>query len=254
MDRPKLRAIYKDTQTKCFNKYSKIKCDASTKYSYNTLKNINMKPLFEKTNIEVIKEDTLVSCKNLLEFFHVNKICALNMASTYRPGGGVEEGSAAQEEELFRRTNYFLTLKEHFYRLTDGDVIFSPTVTIIKDQNYTDIKSPFTVSFIASSALKYPDTIHDATTKTEKYTDTDREIMTKAIDNIFRAAYLNKKTVLVLGALGCGAYHNPVNEIIDIYNKCIEKYDKCFEKIVFAVYSKKDKNYSLFSQYIENQI
>lgn len=36
----------------------------------------------------------------------------LNMASPKRPGGGFRNGSAAQEENIFRRSNYFQVLED----------------------------------------------------------------------------------------------------------------------------------------------
>jgi uncharacterized protein (TIGR02452 family) len=74
--------------------------------------------------------------------------------------------------------------------------------------------------------------------------------MNNVIENIFKTAYYNGNETLVLGALGCGAYHNPPMEVIKIFNRFLKKYNGCFKKIVFAVYSKYDKNYELFDSYI----
>ncbi len=41
---------------------------------------------------------------------HLNNPCVLNLANAFSPGGGVEGGSKAQEEDIFRRTNYFDSL------------------------------------------------------------------------------------------------------------------------------------------------
>lgn len=185
------------------------------------------------------------------------KIVALNMTSSNSPGGGVERGASAQEESIFRRTNYFLTLKSGFYRLLNGSNVFSPNVSIIKNPEFEDIhiNSIISVAFIAASAIKYPDLVDvvGANTKNndkEKYSQKDKQLMTTTIDNIFRTAYLAEKDTLVLGALGCGAYHNPQREVIEIFNSCLKKYDKCFKSIIFAVFSKKDKNYDLFNKFI----
>lgn len=251
-NRTNLVAIYNDTKQKCLTgKYNDLQLATSVKYTTTQLQTGNIIPIFDKTVVEVHNEDTLVECQNQQQLYGSNKICALNMASTYGPGGGAERGAMAQEEELFRRSNYFLTLKDHFYRLLNGDVIYSPVVYIVKDEYYNDLKTPFFVSFVASCAIKHPNTKYDKFSKTEKYTQNDKDIMIKAIDNIFRAAYLNKKTILILGALGCGAYRNPVMEVIEIFNTCLTKYDKCFEKIVFAVYSKRDNNFDMFNEYIK---
>jgi uncharacterized protein (TIGR02452 family) len=244
MNRLQLIAVYNDTKKKCINgKYSKLKINDSIKYTKQDLTSMEMKKKYDKTIIEVINEDTLVACELLVK--EDKQICALNMGSCFNPGGGVKKGCTAQEEELFRRTNYFLTLKDDFYDLIGGDCIYSPTIHVIKNKNYEDIDVPFSVSFIAAAAVRKPKTIMDK--KDRIYAnDADRESMDDTIDAIFKVPYINNKTTLVLSALGCGAYGNPQKEVINIFNKYIKKYDGCFRKIVFAIYSVKDNNYELF--------
>jgi len=246
LDRRDLKKVYKDTVDKCSNgKYSKLPHGKSSKYSSQDLKNIKLEPLFDETVIEVINEDTFVVCDQLLKTD--NDVCALNMASYLRPGGGVENGSMAQEEELFRRSNYFLTLKPSFYPLNYSEVIYSNCVYIIKDKSYIDIQEPKKVSMIAAAALKYPDLTDD---KLSYYNQKDYDTMRNTINNIFKVAYINGHKTLVLGAIGCGAYANPVTQIIKIFNECLEKYNKCFKRIVFAVFSRKDKNFDKFNEFI----
>jgi len=246
MDRNKLVQIYIDTAEKCLHgKYSKLAVDNSTKYKDIDVKMI---PLFEKTYVSIINQDTLVTCKEYARMIdkNDNNVCALNMASCFKAGGGVKTGAMAQEEELFRRTNYFRTLTNSHYPLQHGSVIYSPSVTIVKDDKYIDMSEPFSVSFIAAAAIKNP----EINKSKYKYRD-DYEIMIKTIDNIFKCAYLHGHSTLILGALGCGAYHNPQKEVIDIFNIFLIKYNKCFKNIVFAVYSKKDDNFDLFDKYIK---
>lgn len=252
MSKQYLISVYKDTKNKCLDgKYTDCKTAPSMKKSYNDLKSIELAPKFDKTVVQIFNMDTLVACLNALKDDPNCKICALNMASLFGPGGGAERGAMAQEEELFRRTNYFLTLEEHFYKLLNGDVIYSPAVTILKDVDYNDLEEPFTVSFIASAAPKHPGKKIDKSKKCEVYISfSDREHITKSIDNIFRMAYLQGHDTLVLGALGCGAYSNPVNEVVNIFNMYLKKYDKVFKRIIFAVYSKRDDNYDTFNSLI----
>ena len=55
------------------------------------------------------------------------------------------------------------------------------------------------------------------------------------IETLFKFAIYNGNTNLVLGALGCGVFQNPPNEIIEIFNKCIKKYNGYFSNIIFSV-------------------
>jgi uncharacterized protein (TIGR02452 family) len=233
-NRKKLKDVYRDTIYKCTTgKFKKLTYGESTKFTNLDLKNVVMKPMFDQTIVEVVNEDTFVTCEQLLK--NDRNICALNMASYLRPGGGVGGGSMAQEEELFRRSNYFLTLKDHFYPFKRSEVVYSSHIHVVKDKLYADMGTPFRVSMIAASAIKYPDLSPD---KKSYSSQEDYDTMRSTINNIFKVAYLNKHTTLVLGAIGCGAYANPTQQVIKIFNEFLHKYSGCFKTVVFAVYSK----------------
>ena len=55
-----------------------------------------------------------------------------------------------------------------------------------------------------------------------------------------------KNEVLILGAFGCGAFHNPPDVVADIFAKLIKNYD--FEIVEFAVFCRGDdtSNYDAF--------
>ena len=79
--------------------------------------------------IEVVKGRTL---KTALEFgkkFPDKKICVLNFAAPTHPGGGVQSGSAAQEESICRSSTLYPTLnnrkvKEAYYYPNDNHYDF----------------------------------------------------------------------------------------------------------------------------------
>jgi uncharacterized protein (TIGR02452 family) len=56
----------------------------------------------------VIEADCLETAELLLKSGY--NPCALNMANRQNPGGRVLNGAAAQEEDLFRRSNLFMSL------------------------------------------------------------------------------------------------------------------------------------------------
>lgn len=231
--------VYNDTIKKCNHPFK-----PSVKYSNQDLASVEMIPKFEKMVIDIVNQDTfecLIANKNE----NINNIVGLNMASNTSVGGGVKNGAMAQEEELFRRSNYFQTLN-NFHPL-NGSVVYSPQISIFKDVNYNEI-TPTPVAMIAAAALKNP--ILD---DNGAYNEKDCLYMNTCINNIFKTAYKHNHDIIVLGAIGCGAYHNNPLQVIKIFNKYLTKYWGCFSKIIFAVYSIKDDNFELFSKYINNQ-
>lgn len=63
--------------------------------------------------VTVQNEDCLTASKKLLDA-GMNPV-VLNLADILVPGGCVESGSGAQEESIFRRSNYCKTLTEDHY-------------------------------------------------------------------------------------------------------------------------------------------
>lgn len=241
----KLVEVYADTRSKCLTgKFAKLEKGKSQMYSFDhpQTKSIIFTPKY-KTNIQVINGLVLDVVKQIYDSGETN-IMVLNLASSYCPGGGVAKGAVAQEEDLFRKTNYFLSLERKFYPIPLTSVIYTDKVHIIKDGNFEDLDYPFHVSMLAAAAIKNPTLING------RYAQSDYNIMRQTIENIFKVGYLHGKETLVLGALGCGAYYNPPLIIISIFNEFLKKYDGCFKNIVFAVYSTRDDNFRLFNEKI----
>jgi uncharacterized protein (TIGR02452 family) len=162
----------------------------------------------------------------------------LNMASDYRPGGGVKSGKMAQEECLFRRTNAFMTHPEEWYPLGSNNIIYSPEVHIIKDHNYQMLNeaNETAISMIAVAAIRKPKLVNGI------YHDDDRHLMTSKIEAIFKIALLHGHDSLILGALGCGAFHNPPKEVVEIFRIMVNQYGKYFKQIGFAILCVKDSD------------
>lgn len=254
MNKSDLKRVYMDTIEKCSNgKFKKLNTGPSTLFPFE-YKKLIPKRIFDKTYIEVINEDTLlVAQKYALSNDKDDKnLCALNMASADYAGGGAANGARAQEEQLFYRTTYHKTLKqEKFYPFKRPNVIYSEKVWVIKDKNYNDMANPFAINFIAGAAPRWPDLTPDGEDYAYKQ---DCISIYNTIENIFRCAYYYGHTTLILGALGCGAYSNPQKKVIEIFNEILTIYDGCFKNIIFAVYSRNDRNYDLFSKHIKKLI
>jgi uncharacterized protein (TIGR02452 family) len=74
------------------------------------------------------------------------------------------------------------------------------------------------------------------------------------IRTLFRVAKINKKTKLVLGAFGCGAYGNPPALVADLFKEILEEpeFKGAFDEICFAILEDKNSpsggNYAPFAK------
>ncbi|CAF3889231.1 unnamed protein product [Rotaria sp. Silwood1] len=73
-----------------------------------TIAQTDMKTPYPSTNIIVINEDCLVLYEKLVSEGY--RPLLLNMANATNPGGGYRKGDGAQEENLFRRSDYYQSL------------------------------------------------------------------------------------------------------------------------------------------------
>jgi uncharacterized protein (TIGR02452 family) len=180
-----------------------------------------------KTQVSIINADCLEQAHLL------DNPLVLNMASYKTPGGGVKEGSAAQEENLFRRTNLFVSLYwlKSFYPIPTYGGFYSNDITVFRESDYKLMNDPFKISVITIAALKRPELVDNV------MNDNDLSIMKKKIQCIFELAYTKKHENLVLSAFGCGAYGNPPEQIAKLFKEVIEQdFSGCFRNIVFAIY------------------
>ena len=168
---------------------------------YSTLSTLKDEfPVFEE-KVYVENIDTFQKAMSL-----GTKAAVLNMASFQRPGGGVKNGSRAQEEDLCRRSNLLQSL---YAFSADG----------CEELGYEPLKR-----------LKYPIPMFGGIYS-------PHVLVKGKIRAILRIALLNKHTKLVLGALGCGAYGNPPVHVAQLFHEVIheEEFWGHFEEICFAV-------------------
>ncbi|ADY14396.1 TIGR02452 family protein [Sphaerochaeta globosa] len=200
------------------------------------------------TRIEVKELDTLKAAQLL------SNPLVLNMANRHQPGGGVLDGAGAQEEYLFRVSNYFRFLyqfsdtgssfmvprREESYPLDRNyGGVYSPSVSVFRSteqEGYAKLEQPFEVSCVAVAAISQPNLLSD---HTEHYwlEDSFIEPTKRKIRTIFNIAILHNHTHLVLGAFGCGAFKNPPNHIALLFKEVLEEplYKNQFSHILFAI-------------------
>ena len=201
-----------------------------------------------KSIVKIWPLDT-IDCALHLKYNEGLNPVVLNMANAYTPGGGVEGGALAQEESIFRRSNYHLHLTRNVYPIRPNELIYSSKVHISRNSDWSYMRTPGYLDFIASAAINNP-----RLTPSGEYTDEDRVLMRNKIDHIFQVAYELNHNTLLLGAFGCGAFRNPPHLVADLFAQVIQKYNGYFKRIDFAilpfVYGKTDTpdNFDIFTE------
>ena len=214
----------------------------------------------EKDGIVSFEENLTLSV--VKRFIGTNKkVAVLNFANPVEPGGGVLRGANAQEEYLCRSTNLYKSLisknAEKYYAYNKSirsanqfnsmfigtdEVIYSPNVTVLKKADGYGIHS------ISGYKEIYEDQYYDIDVLTcaapffsgSGYIIPNGDlkyILMRRIRNIFEVAIENDVDILVLGAFGCGAFHNPPEVVADAFRECLLelRYLNAFDEVVFAV-------------------
>ncbi len=233
--------VYQDTRD--FFLKNRLYAAKSKKFTLEEISSeyrIIQKPIYtEPCNIKVLNMDTLVATR---EFIHP---LVMNFASDYNPGGGVHGGAMAQEEELFRRTNYFTSLNRKYveYPLEKDEVVLTQNILILKDENYNYLPSYKQIDCLAVAAIRNP------RLNNNKYTSDDYQLMKMKIESIYQLGIIYNNDTLILGAFGCGVFRNPPEEVAKIFNEMNEKYKIHYRNIVFAIIG--NNNFTPFKNIIE---
>jgi len=211
----------------------------SLKIKYN--ETFNYSKLYKNSNIQFFDMDAIDCCLK-----HAPNALVLNLADDNFPGGCVQMGSGAQEEALFRRTNYCSSLKIELYPIKNDEIIYSPKISVIKTNENTgwkllDINSQSKISFIACPGIKYPDTI--IVNEEIKLKENDVNILKKKIITVIQTAIKFNYETIIFGALGCGAWKNPTKHVAQIFKEVLHNYDGSTLNFYFAIMTTTDDNY-----------
>lgn len=207
----------------------------------------------KKTSVKVSNTDCLIATLKLSN----QKLnpAVLNMANGSNPGGGVLYGAGGQEENIFRRSNLFVSLyqfapyhdeygvpknNEHAYPLdekTGGT--YSPGITVfrgLEQEGYPYLKSPFKVNIISVPAICRPE-LQKLRNGELRIADKFLEPVRMKIRTILRIALAHGHDSLVLSAFGCGAFRNPPKHMAKLFKEVLneDEFINRFRKIVFAI-------------------
>lgn len=237
----------------------------------------NEKLYLAENNIDCNRErfseraQLVVSRKRSFEAASCYKDCrvgVLNFANSFNPGGGVVNGSKAQEESLCRCSTLYDSLTtpymmENFYgkhRITDNDlgtddVIYSPKIKVFKSDTACPKLMPkekwYDVDVLTCAAPNIFVGFNETIEISDEELSNLHEIRLRKILDV---AVSNEIDVMVLGAFGCGAFGNPPEVVATVSKKVIADYIHSFKVIEFAINSSKatSKNFDVFNEIINN--
>ena len=221
---------------------------------------------FDKdTVITVSKDKSFQATMRLSKDNPDKKIAVLNFANSIHPGGGVTRGARAQEESLCRTSTLYPVIMDqisesyyaHHRKLNDkratDSLIYSENIIICKTDDDIPKRMPkedwVSVDIITMAAP------HLAGANGYGLVIDDAELfdihLNRAL-HMFSVAASKNVDILVLGAFGCGAFHNDPEIVSKAYKTALEQFKGAFEKVEFAIFCAEHEtnNYLAFKKNI----
>jgi uncharacterized protein (TIGR02452 family) len=188
---------------------------------------------FPDTRVQVTNETTLGASRRLVD--RGLRPLALNFANGIHPGGGFLHGARAQEEVLCRSSALYQTLvndpmyTEHRLRPREDSTdwaIYSPDVPVFRNDDGTALEHPWLLSFVTCAAPYAP-----AIGQPEA-----GDLLQRRILRVLAIAHSYGYAALVLGAWGCGAFHNDPHRTAADFRQALEgDFSGAFSDVVFAI-------------------
>jgi uncharacterized protein (TIGR02452 family) len=201
-------------------------------------------PKSTNPRIQVLNCTTLAAARMLAAQFP--SVACLNFASAKNPGGGFLSGSQAQEESLARASGLYATLRTQpeFYEyhrrlrtsLYSDRVIFSPGVPVFRDDADRLIAEPWRTTFLSAAAVNAGAVRQNEPRQVGRIVP----VMEQRTRMVLAVAAARGCEVLVLGAWGCGVFHNDPATIAGVFGKVLAEpiFRGRFKHMAFAIYDR----------------
>ncbi|CAD7950416.1 unnamed protein product [Amoebophrya sp. A120] len=234
-----------------------------------------------KVDIEVIEGDSLSTARYFTEKYG-EIFTVLNMANEQFVGGMVKYGTAAQEENIFRRSDCLDSLRNDQVQPGDMDRYNDKTRSRINGSRgkvYLDdehprvcVKGPedikntpggrvggyewlgpdetFLWYEMRAAAKRYkPNDLDPSAPDPSEWQPEEAKQRIRAQFATLSLKEKNKKFV-ILSAFGCGAFHHPADKVAQIYKEVIAEQGDAFNggALIFAILPSGTKNHKLFAQ------
>jgi uncharacterized protein (TIGR02452 family) len=250
MNKDELIQVYQNTKEICLNipkpdsaKYINVD-NTGEKHLYTRDGNVIVEPM--DTVSALIKYSNSINTKG-----YQKSTAILNNASSKRKGGGVESGSQAQEECLFRCSNLF-NIPDSFYPILQKEFVYTRGASFVKNSDY-GIIFPIESDVITMPAINL-NRFHVDNTENKDSIDNYEIVMLEKIEKMFDIAAYHLCDNIILSAWGCGVFKNDPTIVAGFFNKVIEKKRMLFDNIIFAVINDTNSvanNYKIFSEIIK---
>ncbi|KAK1467690.1 hypothetical protein CCUS01_06957 [Colletotrichum cuscutae] len=222
-----------------------------------------------RAKIKIVNEDSLNAAIELAARRpDGGRVAVLNMASDIHAGGGWLKGAIAQEEAMCYRSSLYLSLHKRYYPFKRRGGLYTPDVVVIRGDMasghkllvprvaYDDLP---VVSVLSIAAIRRPDVVKRKISTPagdeevyEFAKETDRTLTMSKMRLCLRMAASRGHSLLVLGALGCGAFRNPPEEIVKCWLEVLGEAEfggGWWREVWFAVYDRKNEgNFEVFKE------
>lgn len=226
--------------------------------------------------IRVTGHRSFEAARAITEEYPDARIAVHNFASPVNPGGGVVNGSSAQEESLCRCSTLYYSLDQRrmwdAYYLPNrgrGDAlatdacIWTPDVVICKSDEALPQRLSreqwLSVDVVTCAAPNLRGTTSNLLNPAASRTD--GVPLTRIFDihrqrarHLLAVAASEQVDCLVLGAFGCGAFRNDPYLVANAWHEAINEYRTYFDLIEFAVFHMpyESENYEAFAAEFES--
>lgn len=205
---------------------------------YDSIHRFTRKPGTHDTRFEIADSDTFTEAAN-----H-DRPCCLNFASHKRPGGGyrgvmnLRKPIKTQEEDLFRRSDLpeIMDTDEvrRYYPLEQTQGLYC-TATVSKDEHLNPCRA-FEAAIVTVPAVVNPN-------------PGDLRLVELKIRRILEISADQGYTTLILGAWGCGVFHNDPHHVAEGFrNHLAGDFRGVFETVVFAIPGRTTPNHRIFRE------
>lgn len=181
------------------------------------------------------------------------RFAVLNMANAYTPGGAYVEGTVAQEENMFRRTDCHFHVRGSQLNPLDHDLYSAEMTRLLEGADgrvYLDVEVP-------RLCVRGPEDREIESLGYQWLADEEvfdfYELRSAGNDlrdgRAYSAADMRRRIAaqldtlesanvrhVVLGAFGCGAFGNPASEVARLYREELHAREGAFDVVVFAVF------------------